>query len=150
MAVVDIDVGVGSGTFQAILQDPQGNPAGSASIIQVSDAWSVRCTWEVQGVIALFSGTWRVQVLLEGLGLNAPEFQQELTPPEPMVAGKTTPYPDPIRDVVFPAGSIVLPATEDSLSFHVAAVLTARTSAGAPLPVAAMVDLGIVNIFRYP
>jgi hypothetical protein len=145
VAVVDIDVGAGSGTFEAIVQDPQGNPAGPASVIQVSDEWSVRCTWQVQGLIALFSGIWRIQVLLEGLGSNAPEFQQELT--EPMVAGQVTPY---TRDVVFPANTIVLPATEDSLSFEVAAVLTTRTAANAPLPVAGMVDLGTVQIYRYP
>jgi hypothetical protein len=52
--------------------------------------------------------------------------------------------------VTFPAGSIVLPATEDSLSFNVNAVLTARTSGNAPLPVAALVDLGVVQIYRFP
>lgn len=145
MAVVDIDVGAGSGTFEAIIQDPQGNPAGPASVIQASDEWSVRCTWQVQGLISLFSGTWRIQILLEGQGVNAPEFQQELT--EPMVAGQTTPY---TRDVVFPANSIALPATEDSLSFQVTAALTTRTAANAPLPVAGTVDLGTVQIYRYP
>lgn len=37
MAIVDIDVGAGAGTFEAALRDPQGNPAGSASVIQVND-----------------------------------------------------------------------------------------------------------------
>jgi hypothetical protein len=64
-----------------------------------------------------------------------------------MVANKTTPY---TKQVTFPAGSIVLPATEDSLSFNVNAVLTARTSGNAPLPVAALVDLGVVQIYRFP
>ena len=71
MAIVDIDVGAGAGTFEAAIRDPQGNPAGSASVIQVSDPWSVECRWQVNGLIALFSGTWRIQVLLEGLGSAA-------------------------------------------------------------------------------
>ncbi len=146
MAVVDIDVGAGTGTFEAQLRDPFGNPAGPASVIQASDEWRVDCRWSVNGLIALFSGTWTVQVLLEGLGGVAPEFQKQET--EPMVAGKTTPYTKP---VVFPPNSINL-GTQDSLSFHVTAVLTARTGATppAPLPVAAMVDLGVVQIYRFP
>jgi hypothetical protein len=145
MPQVDIDIGLGAGTFDATIIDPQGNPAGPASVIQASDPWRVDCTWQVSGVIALFSGTWRIQVLLEGLGGGAPEFQRTET--EPMVANKTTPY---TKQVTFPAGSIVLPATEDSLSFNVNAVLTARTSGNAPLPVAALVDLGVVEIYRFP
>jgi hypothetical protein len=144
VAVVDIDVGAGAGTFEAILRDPSGNPAGPASVIQVSDEWRVDCSWQVSGLIALFSGTWRIQVLLEGLGGLAPELQRTET--VPMVANQTTPY---TRNVVFPANTINLGA-EDSLSFQVAAVLTARTTANAPLPVAAMVDLGVVQIFRFP
>jgi hypothetical protein len=144
MAVVDIDVGAGAGTFQAIVRDPQGNPAGSASVIQVSDPWSVECTWQISGLIALFSGTWRVQVLLEGMGGAAAEFQRTVS--VPMVANQTTPY---TQSVDFPPNSINLGA-EDSLSFHVTAVLTARTAANAPLPVAAIVDLGVVQIYRFP
>ena len=143
MPQVDIDIGAGSGTFDAVLKDPQGNPAGPANVIQVSDQWSVDCTWQVNGIIALFSGTWRIQVLLEGLGA-APEFQRTET--VPMVANQTTPY---TRSVIFPSGSINL-AGQDSLSFHVTAVLTARTGANAPLPVAAMADLGVVQIYRFP
>ena len=63
-----------------------------------------------------------------------------------MVANQVTPY---TRNVAFPANSINLGA-EDSMSFHVTAVLTARTAANAPLPVAALVDLGVVQIFRFP
>jgi hypothetical protein len=144
MAVVDIDVGAGTGTFEAIVRDPQGNPAGSASVIQVSDPWSVECRWQVSGLIALFSGTWRVQVLLEGMGGAAAEGQR--TENVPMVANQTTPY---TRNIAFPPNSINLGA-EDSLSFHLTAVLTARTAANAPLPVAAIVDLGVVQIFRFP
>jgi hypothetical protein len=145
MAVVDIDVGAGAGTFEAVIQDPQGNPAGPASVIQTSDPWSILCTWRVNGLIALFSGTWRIQALLEGFGSNAPEFEQGTT--EPMVPGQTTPY---TRSVDFPPGFITLPATEDSFSFAVTAVLTARTAANAPLPVGAQVDLGVIQIYRYP
>ena len=144
MAVVDIDIGAGAGTFEAALRDPQGNPAGSASVIQVSDPWSVECKWQVNGLIALFSGTWRIQVLLEGMGGTAGETQR--TQSVPMVANQVTPY---TRSVDFPANTINLGA-EDSLSFHVTAVLTARTAANAPLPVAALVDLGVVQIFRFP
>lgn len=144
MAVVDIDVGAGAGTFQAIVRDPQGNPAGSASVIQVSDPWNVECTWQISGLIALFSGTWRVQVLLEGMGGVAAEFQQTVN--VPMVANQTTPY---TQLVDFLPNTINLGA-EDSVSFHVTAVLTARTAANAPLPVAAIVDLGLVQIYRFP
>jgi hypothetical protein len=144
MAVVDIDVGAGTGTFEAVIRDPQGNPAGTTSVIQVSDAWSVECRWQVNGLIALFAGTWRVQVLAEGMGGVAPEAQR--TELEPMVANQTTPY---TRNINFPPNSINL-GGEDSLSFHLTAVLTARTAANAPLPVAAIVDLGVVQIFRFP
>jgi hypothetical protein len=133
MAIVDIDVGAGTGTFEATLRDPQGNPAGTASVIQVSDPWSVECRWQVNGLIALFSGTWRIQVL-------------QRTENVPMVANQLTPY---TRNVAFPPNSINLGA-EDSFSFHVTAVVTARTAANAPLPVAALVDLGVVQIFRFP
>jgi hypothetical protein len=144
VAVADIDVGLGTGTFQAVLNDPQGNPLGPANVIQVSDPWSVECQWQVSGVIALFAGNWRVQVVLEGLGANAPETQK--TEIEPMVAGQVTPYN---RTIDFPANTVPL-GGEDSVSFKVAALLTARTAANAPLPIASLVDLGVVQIYRFP
>ena len=145
MAQVDIDVGLSTGTFKAELRDPQGDPAGPASVISTGDPWSVYCEWQISGLIALFSGTWRIQVLLEGMGGVAQEFQKTAT--QTMVAGQTTPYTDSIG---FSSGEITIPAGEDSLAFHVNAVLTARTAANAPLPVAALVDLGVVQIYRYP
>jgi hypothetical protein len=144
MAQVDIDVGLSTGTFSAELRDPQGGAGGPSNVISTGDAWSVYCEWRVNGLIALFSGTWRIQVLLEGLG-PAPESQRTAT--EPMLAGQTTPY---TKSIDFPVGDITIPAGEDSLTFHVTAVLTARTGANAPLPVAALVDLGVVQIYRFP
>lgn len=140
MPQVDVEVSGGTGTFAADLLDPAGNPP--ANVIQSSDPGLVRCTWSVNGLISLFSGTWRVQVLLEGLGAQAPEDERNAT--LQMNAGQTTPY-----QLDIPLGAIQLPATEDSFSFKVAAVLTARTS-GFPLPVAAIADLGVVQIYRFP
>jgi hypothetical protein len=143
MAVADIDVGLGSGTFSAVVVDPQGNPAGPANVIQVSDPWSVSTTFQISGVIALFSGTWRVQVALEGIGGAAPETVKTVT--TPMVPGQTTPYN---ANVQFNPGEINLGA-EDSVALQATALLTARTSANAPLPLAAMVDLGVIQIYRF-
>jgi hypothetical protein len=140
VAIADVEISGGSGQFTATVEDPVGNPP--PNIIQESDAWRVACEWSVNGLISLFPGTWRIQVLLEGLGQNAPELQQEVT--VAMVPGQTTAY---TTTVDFAAGSITLPATEDSFSFHITAVLTARTGTF-PLPVAAMVDLGVVQIYR--
>jgi hypothetical protein len=143
VAVADIDIGLGSGTFEATLLDPAGNPAGPTNVIQVSDPWSVRCRYQVSGVIALFSGTWRVQVALEGIGGTAAETVKTVL--TPMVAGQVTPY---TTDVNFAPNEINL-GGEDSVTLHTVALLTARTSANAPLPIASMVDLGTVQIYRF-
>ena len=143
MPDVDIDVSAGKGKFTATLVDPQGATGGPVNVIQLTDQWRVDCEWSVTGLIQQMSGTWRIQVLLEGLGGVAPE-QQQPTQIVAMVPGQATPY---TTQVVFPGGSINLGA-EDSFSFHVIALLTARDAAGNPLPVAAMVDLGVVQVYR--
>lgn len=160
MAKVDIDLNPGSGTFEATILDPHGSPAGLATVIQVSDEWSVDCKWEITGVPVTFPGTWTLQIVLEGLGAAAPEFAATETvamTPLPN-ATQTATYS---RNVLFgpnqpPPKRIDLPAGEDSISFQVTAVLTARmapvppATAGAPLPMAAYVDLGVVQIYRFP
>lgn len=146
MPVVDIDVHPGSGTFDATLKDPQGAPGGPVNVIQVGDGWTVDCTWSITGLISYIPGEWRIQVLLEGMGAAA-EFQETRT--EPMVPLQTTPYHKPVE---FPPNYFQqYLGAEDSVSFHVTAVLTARAMpVNAPLPVAAMVDLGVVQIYRFP
>jgi hypothetical protein len=140
---VDIDVSAGAGTFDATIVDPQGAVGGPVNVIQVTDTWRVDCSWSVTGMIRQMSGTWRVQVVLEGLGGAAPE-QQQPTQIVPMVPGQATPY---TTQVVFPGGTINL-GTEDAFSFHIIALLTARDGANNPLPVAAAVDLGMVQVYR--
>jgi hypothetical protein len=81
--------------------------------------------------------------VLEGLGGIAPE-QQQPTQIVPMVPGQATPY---TTQVNFPGGSINL-GTEDAFSFHVIALLTSRDGLNHPLPVAAAVDLGIIEVYR--
>jgi hypothetical protein len=140
---VDIDVNAGAGTFDASLVDPQGAVGGPVNVIQVTDPFRVDCRWSVSGLIQQMSGTWRVQVVLEGMGGIAPE-QQQPTQIVPMVPGQATPY---TTQVTFPGGSINL-GTEDAFSFHVIALLTARDGLNHPLPVAAAVDLGIIEVYR--
>jgi hypothetical protein len=144
VAIVDIDVQPSTGTFDATIKDPQGAPGGPFNVINYADQWSVDCEWSVLGDIAQDSGTWRVQVVLEGLGGPlAPEGIQRAGD-VPMIPGQTTPY---TTSVVFPAGSID-PGPDDTWAFHVAALLTNRDAANHPRPVGAMVDLGVVQIYK--
>lgn len=143
MTQVDIDVNAGAGTFDAQLVDPQGAVGGPVNVIQVSDTFRVDCKWSVTGLIQQMSGTWRVQVVLEGMGGTAPE-QQQPTQIIPMVPGQATDY---TTQVTLTGGTINLGA-EDAFSFHVVALLTARDASNHPLPVAAVVDLGIIEVYK--
>jgi hypothetical protein len=143
VAIVDIDVQPSTGTFDATIKDPQGAPGGPFNVINYADEWRVDCEWSVAGDIAQDSGTWRVQVALEGLGGPlAPEGTLRAAD-EPMIPGQTS-Y---ATKVVFPA-RLIDPGPDDTWAFHVAALLTNRDAANNPRPVGAMVDLGVVQIYK--
>ena len=142
----EVQIPPSTGTLAATIVDSGGAPM---SIIQTEDQWQVDFSLDLAGPIWQFlPGTLRFQVALESIGSSPLEFEQSTTVP------LAPPSPTPVTytaSVVFPASSINL-GTEDSVSFKVVALLTARgvNPPNAPLPVAGMIDLGVVQVYRYP
>lgn len=56
-----------TGTLTAAVQDPNG--VAPISIIRLPNAWAVKVDWTLEGsLVNMFAGTWRVTVVLEGMG----------------------------------------------------------------------------------
>lgn len=142
MATGTIDVVTGApGSLTAVVVDPSGNVLGPPAQIEVTNAWRVDFTWTMGGLVPFLSGNWDLQVVLEGMGGNAPEFEMGTT--TPIVSGQTSYGPVSVN---FPASSVTL-GTEDSFTFHSIALLTARDATGKLIPIGGYADLGIVQIF---
>jgi hypothetical protein len=148
MPVMDIPpVGV-SGQFQADLVDPQGNVP--TNVFRTGDQLGVDCSWFLQGALASsLGGSWRAQLTLEGLG-TAIEITFPAAPPNPGPAvldgrtGQANPYRHRIREPL----STAMLGGQPSVLAKVGIALTYRDAANTPGPIAAFVDLGVVQIFE--
>ena len=141
-----------SGDFTANVLDPfSGNPT---NVIRTEDAWSVKADWYLEGpIVAILNGRWRLQVALESIGNQGTEM---VAPAVLVPYGAGTPtgtYPNQrmsfSASVNFPAGTPPLAGAPD-VAYHCSAMLTYLTPAGTPGPFAAVIDLGLVQIFDSP
>lgn len=138
-----------SGSFTANVVDPgSGNPT---SVIRTEDAWSVSAEWSLQGpVVAILGGTWRLQVALESIGNQGVEMVSPQTLVNYASGTLTGVAPNQTMSfsasVNFPPGTPSIAGAPD-VAYHVSALLTYITPANAPGPFAAVVDLGLVQIF---
>ena len=138
-----------SGSFAADILDPvSGNPT---RVIRTEDAWSVRAEWSLQGpVVAILGGRWRLQVALESIGNQGVEM---VSPPVLVnyASGSLTGVaPNETMSfaasVNFAAGTPSIAGAPD-VAYHVSALLTYITPANSPGPFAAVVDLGLIQVF---
>jgi len=138
-----------SGNFTADILDPvSGNPT---RVIRTEDPWSVSAEWDLQGpVVAILGGRWRLQVALESIGNQGVEM---VAPPVFVnySAGTLTGVAPNERmsfaaSVAFAPGTPSLGGAPD-VAYHLSALLTYTTPAGAPGPFAAVIDLGLVQVF---
>jgi hypothetical protein len=128
------------GTLSATIVDVASNAP--SNVIPQDKEWRIDCVWFLNAAGVVVGGNWGLQAVIEGLG-TAPEFQT----PRLVV---------PIDGRVFPSTynqSITFPppqdiGTEDAALFKVGVALTYRTPAGTPGPLAAFLDLGVVEIFK--
>lgn len=143
---------ISAGEFTAVVQDPgSGNPT---SVIRTEDPWSVQADWYVEGpVVAILDGRWRLQVALESIGDQGVEM---VAPPvfvDYLSGTLSGVYPNQrmsfSASVAFPPGTPTLGGAPD-VAYHATALLTYLTPAGTPGPFAAVVDLGIIQIFDSP
>jgi hypothetical protein len=147
MPVMDIPpVGV-SGQFQAQVVDPQGNQP--TNVIRTGELLGIDCRWFIDGALASsLGGQWRLQVVFEGLG-TAVEFSGPSTAPVPQAildgrTGSGSPYTHEFR---IPMTNAIL-GGQSSVLAKVGVALTYIDAANTPGPIAAFVDLGVVQIFR--
>ena len=138
-----------SGDFTADVLDPVGGVP--VRVIRTEDPWSVRAEWNVQGpVVAILGGTWRLQVALESIGNQG----VEMVSPDvlvPYASGTLTGTAPNERmsftsSVDFAAGTPSIGGAPD-VAYHVSALLTHITPAGSPGPFAAVIDLGLIQVF---
>lgn len=141
-----------SGDFTAQVQDPgSGAPT---TVIRTEDAWSVSAEWYLEGpVVAILNGRWRLQVALESIGNQGVEM---VAPSVFVNYGSGTlsgVYPAQrmsfAASVPFAAGTPPLGGAPD-VAYHASALLTYLTPAGTPGPFAAVIDLGLIQIFDSP
>lgn len=150
MPTVNIDVGGPlTGTFTAVLQDSSGVPP--TDVIRTSDAFSIKCTWYIDGGLASsLGGTWYVQAAFESIGPGA-EFRSTEQPVA--LDGRSGPS-DPYEfSLTFPAGATFpngLPkvdAGERSEPYQVTVLLSHADVKGNPGPMAASVNLEELTIY---
>ena len=121
-------------------------PANAPNIVIPSTSdWRIECEWFLRPPGAVVGGEWRLQAFLEGQGARR-EFQ---TPPIVVaIDGRVSPPgPTYTQNIEFPAPQAV-PVGEDQVLYRVSVALTYRTLQNRPGPFAALLDLGIVQIFR--
>jgi hypothetical protein len=132
-----------SGQFDAVVVDPGGAPT---NVIRTQDAWSVACTWHMDGPIApLLAGTWELRVSLESIG-GGPELTSApliVNYAAGTVVGNSVSFAGSIN---FPAGTPALGAS-DTIPFQVVAHLFFKEPSSKPGPFAANVDLGVVQVY---
>lgn len=141
-----------SGDFVAEVRDPaSGTPT---NVIRTEDPWAVSAQWRLEGpVVAILNGRWRLQVALESIGpqgtemISAPVFVNYsagtlsgTSPNERMSFAATVP---------FAPGVPTLGGAPDVV-YHASAMLTYLTPAGTPGPFAAVIDLGLIQVFDSP
>lgn len=153
MAVVDIPVLPLNGRFQAEVIDPVGDAP--TNVIRISDPWRVDCSWWLGGPLAsVIGGQWRLQVVLEGLG-SAVEGETPVTAPAPSAAwptapnldGRTGPANPYEHSFQFGPGFPGL-GGQPSVLVNVGVALTYLDAAANPGPIAAFLDLGVVQFFQ--
>jgi hypothetical protein len=143
---------ISGGDFTATVLDPgSGTPT---TVIRTEDAWAVSAEWYLEGpIVSILNGSWRLQVALESIGNQGTEM---VSPPVFVAYGSGTlsgVYPNQKMSftsaVNFPAGTPPLAGAPD-VAYHVSAMLTYLTPASTPGPFAAVIDLGLVQIFDSP
>lgn len=142
MAVTDIDVGAPvTGQFEAFVHDLGGAPI---NVIRRSEEWHIHCSWFIEGGLASsLGGRWEVSAALEAIGPGV-EFVTAIQ--NVTLDGRTgaaTPYN---ATIVFPANSINLTGLQ-KVPFKVVGLLNYDDAALNPGPMAAFVDLGVVQIY---
>ena len=141
-----------SGDFTANVLDPgSGAPT---TVIRTEDAWSVSASWYLEGpVVAILNGSWRLQVALETIGNQGTEMVSPSVFVSYSAGTLSGIYPNErmsfSASVPFPAGTPPLGGAPD-VAYHASAMLTYLTPAGTPGPFAAVIDLGLIQIFDSP
>lgn len=115
------------------------------NVIPSTSAWRIECEWFLAPPGAVVGGSWRLQAFLEGQG-TGPE--SETAPIVVPIDGRVTPPgPSYRRNIEFPAPQ-ALPGGVDQVIYRVSVALTYRTLQNRPGPFAALLDLGMLQIFR--
>jgi hypothetical protein len=142
-----------TGQFEANVIDPSGNVP--TNVIRITDVWRVDCSWYIDGLLASsLGGQWRLQVVLEGLG-SALEGETVVTAPPPIanwptapnLDGRTGPGNPYTHSFSFGPGVPGL-GGQPSVLGNVGVALTYIDAANTPGPIAAFVDLGVVQFFE--
>lgn len=134
-----------TGTLKGTIVEIPTNAPGN--VIPSTSSWRVDTSWFLTPPGKIVGGTWRVQVIVEGLG-SAPEgetVQQVVA-----IDGRTTPPgPDYTSSFTFsPAQNNALLQGKDSVLLQVTVALTYRAPNGSAGPFAAFLDLGLVELFK--
>ena len=141
-----------SGDFTANVLDPgSGTPT---NVIRTEDPWAVHAEWYLEGpIVPILNGRWRLQVALESIGNQGTEMVAPAVLVDYSSGTLSGVYPNQRMSfhahVNFPAGTPPIGGAADVV-YHCSAMLTYLTPANTPGPFAAVIDLGLVQIFDSP
>ncbi len=143
---------ISDGKFTADVLDP-GSGAPS-NVIRTEDPWRVRAEWYLEGsIVTILNGRWRLQVALESIGNQGTEMVSAPVFVNYSSGSLSGTFPNErmsfSASVTFPPGTPTLGGAPD-VAYHASAMLTYLTPAGTPGPFAAVVDLGLIQIFDSP
>jgi hypothetical protein len=143
---------ISAGDFTANVLDPfSGTPT---NVIRKEDAWAVHAEWYLEGpIVAILNGRWRLQVALESIGNQGTEMVAPAVLVDYSAGILSGTYPNQRMSfhahVNFPAGTPPTGGAPDVV-YHCSAMLTYLTPAGTPGPFAAVIDLGLIQVFDSP
>jgi hypothetical protein len=123
-----------------IVEVPSNQPT---NVIPSTSTWQIDCTWLLEPPGSIVGGSWRLQAVVEGLG-SAVEL--ETAPLVVAIDGRVRPATYN-QSIVFPAPQTALLGAQDSVLLKVGVALTYRTLANKPGPLAAFLDLGVLQVF---
>lgn len=142
MAQMDISFPPLAGELAAEIVDPSG--VSPVTVVYNDVGFQVHCHWHVDPPAgSMLGGTWGIQLIAEGLG-SAIEGQTFVN--SVVIDGRETP-PDAEYEQTFSIANLPL-GGQPSILLELGVALTYRDTAGDPGPIAAFLDLGVIQVYK--
>lgn len=141
MAQIEIFAPDITGELSAVIVEAPSNAP--TNVIPSTSDFRIECTWHLQPPGSIVGGTWRLQAIVEGLGTA---LETETVPINIPIDGRVFPQVY-TQNILFPSPQTAVGA-QDAVLLKMGVALTYRTLQNNPGPLAAFLDLGVLQIFK--